>query len=245
MPQWRAADAAVGKLVAAFRTSKLYDDALIVIASDHGQSLGAHGEETHGVFLYDETIHVPLLLKFPQNQNAGKRVNARARLVDVAPTILEIAGVPVPSQMQGQSLLRIAKANADQPAYSVSDFPQQAFGWSALESWRAGKYLYIKAPRPELYDLSADPGATRNLAQTSKATLETIAGQLDAFDRRFSDPGMLPEAPNLLPAKCRSWPRWDMSACRNQRFQRARRPRESIRKMGLQPQIKSCPRSRC
>jgi len=116
-------------------------------------------------------------------------VTARARLVDVAPTILEIAGVPIPSQMQGQSLLRIAKATADQPVYAISNFPQQAFGWSALESWRAGKYLYIKAPKPELYDLAADPGATRNLAQTSKATLETIASQLDAFDRRFTDSG--------------------------------------------------------
>jgi arylsulfatase A-like enzyme/Flp pilus assembly protein TadD len=186
-----AADAAVGKLIAALRSGKLYDDALIVIASDHGESLGAHGEETHGIFLYDETIHVPLLVKLPRNQNSGKRVLARARLVDIAPTILEIAGVAIPSQMQGQSLLRIARANpnSDQPAYSTSAFPQQAFGWSALESWRAGKYLYIRAPQPELYDLSTDPGATRNLAQSSKATLQTIAAQLDAFDRRFSDPG--------------------------------------------------------
>jgi choline-sulfatase len=184
-----AADAAVGKLIASLRTSKLYDDALIVVASDHGESLGGHGEETHGVFLYDETIRVPLLLKFPQNQNAGRRVTARARLVDVAPTILEIAGAPIPSQMQGQSLLRIARTNTDQAVYSISNFPQLAFGWSALECWRAGKYLYIRAPRPELYDLTADPGATRDLAQTSKATLETIASQLDAFDRRFTDSG--------------------------------------------------------
>ena len=182
------ADRAAGKLITALRAGKLYDDALIVIASDHGQALGAHGEETHGVFLYDETVHVPLLLKLPQNQSAGKQVTARARLVDVAPTILEIAGVPIPSQMQGQSLLRIARANADQPVYSISNFPQQAFGWSTLEAWRAGKYLYIKAPKPELYDIAADPGATRNLAQASRATLETIAGQLEAFDRRFSDP---------------------------------------------------------
>ena len=181
-----AADTAAGKLLATLRASKLYDDALVVVAADHGQSLGAHGEQTHGVFLYDETVHVPLLLKLPANQSAGKRVVAKARLVDVAPTILEIAGVPVPSQMQGQSLLRIAKSNADQPVYSISAFPQQAFGWSALESWRAGKYLYVKAPKPELYDLSTDPGATRNLAQSSKATLDTIAGQLEAFDRRFS-----------------------------------------------------------
>ncbi len=184
-----ATDVAAGKLIAVLRARKLYDDALIVIAADHGQGLGEHGEETHGVFLYDETIHVPLLLKLPQNQSAGKRVSGRASLVDVAPTVLAIAGVPIPSQMQGQSLLRISKTNSDQASYSVSDFPKRGFGWSALESWRAGKYLYIKAPQPELYDLSADPGATRNLAETSKATLETIAGQLDAFDRRFSNPG--------------------------------------------------------
>ena len=184
-----SADAAAGRLISVFRARKLYDDALVVVASDHGRGLGGHGEETHGVFLYDETTHVPLLLKLPQNPSAGKLVSTRASLVDVAPTVLAIAGVPVPSQMQGQSLLRISKTNADQPVYAVSDFPQRAFGWSPLESWRAGKYLYIKAPRPELYDLSADPGATRNLAQSSKATLETIAGQLDAFDRRFSGTG--------------------------------------------------------
>ncbi len=186
-----ALDAAAGKLLAALRSVKLYDDALIVIAADHGQSLGAHGEDTHGVFLYDDTMHVPLAVKLPQNQNAGRRVRGRASLVDIAPTILEIAGVPVPSQMQGQSLLRMAKAgsSADPPAYSVTDFPQKAFGWSALESWRTGKYLYIRAPQPELYDLAADPGATRNLAQSSKATRETIAAQLDAFDRRFSGAG--------------------------------------------------------
>jgi len=109
--------------------------------------------------------------------------------VDIAPTLLEIAAIPVPSQMPGQSLLRIAKAgggSGDQPVYSRSDLPQRGFGWSPLESWRAGKYLYIRAPKPELYDLTADPGATHNLAQSSKATLDTIAAQLDNFDRRFS-----------------------------------------------------------
>ena len=90
--------------------------------------------------------------------------------------------------MQGQSLLRIAKAGGggDQPVYSRSDLSQRGFGWSPLESWRAGKYLYIRAPKPELYDMTADPGATHNLAQSSKATLDTMASQLDNFDRRFS-----------------------------------------------------------
>jgi tetratricopeptide (TPR) repeat protein len=100
--------------------------------------------------------------------------------------VLEIAGVPVPSQMPGQSLLRIAKSGPDQPAYSRSDLPQRGFGWSQLESWRAGKYLYIRAPQPELYDLTADPDATKNLAQNSKAPLDTMAAQLDQFDRHFN-----------------------------------------------------------
>jgi choline-sulfatase len=100
--------------------------------------------------------------------------------------------------MLGQSLLRIAKSgggvgnngvgnsNNDQPVYSRADLPQRGFGWSLLESWRAGKYLYIRAPKPELYDLAGDPGAAHNLAQSSKATLDTMAAQLESFDRHFS-----------------------------------------------------------
>ena len=184
-----AADAAVGKLLAALKAQKADANTAIIVASDHGQSLGAHGESAHGIFLYDETIHVPLLVRQPEAQTAAKPVAAKVRLVDVAPTVLEIAGIPVPSQMQGQSLLRAAKGGGDQPVYSRSDFSQRAFGWSPLESWRAGKYLYIRAPKPELYDTTADPGATHNLAQSSKGTLDTLASQLDGFDRRFSGEG--------------------------------------------------------
>jgi tetratricopeptide (TPR) repeat protein len=187
-----ATDAAVGKLVGFLRSQSLYDDALIVIVSSQGESLGAHGEETHGIFLYDETIHVPLILKLPKNQMAAKQIKNRARLLDIAPTVLGVAGVPIPAQMQGQSLMRVAEATSqnDQLAYSRSDLPQQGFGCSVLESWRAGKYLYIRAPKPELYDLSADANATRNLAQSSKATLETMASQLQALDSRLgNEPG--------------------------------------------------------
>jgi len=181
-------DTTVGKILSGLRDKKLLDDAIVVVASDHGESLGAHDEDTHGIFLYDETIHVPLLLKLPQAQLAGKRISARVRLLDIAPTALEAAGVPVPSQMQGQSLLRLAKTStaADLPVYAGTDFPRQAFGWSSLESWRSGKYLYIRAPKPELYDLSADPGATHNLVATSKAIAQTLAAQLDSFDAHFS-----------------------------------------------------------
>jgi len=183
-----AEDAAIGKLLSILRQQKLDATTAVVVTASHGESLGAHGEETHGIFLYDETVHVPLLVKLPGGQATPKKVTAKVRLVDVAPTLLEIAGASVPSQMQGQSLLRIARAARapDQPVYSRADLPQRGFGWSPLESWRAGKYLYIHAPKPELYDLTADPGATRNLAQSSKATLDTMAAQLENFDRRFT-----------------------------------------------------------
>ena len=187
-----AADAAIGKLLATLHQQKLDATTAIVVAASQGESLGAHGEETHGIFLYDETIRVPLVVRLPEAHPAAKRVAAKVRLVDVAPTLLEIAAIPVPSQMHGQSLLRIAKSptsggsSGDQPVYSRSDLPQRGFGWSPLESWRAGKYLYIRAPNPELYDLTADPGAAHNLAQSSKATLDTMAAQLDGFDRRLS-----------------------------------------------------------
>jgi len=185
-----AADTAIGKLLAILHQQKLDATTVVVVAASQGESLGAHGEETHGIFLYDETIHIPLVVRLPEAHPATKRVAAKVRLVDIAPTLLEIAAIPVPSQMQGQSLLRIAKSSGggggDQPVYSRSDLPQRGFGWSPLESWRAGKYLYIRAPKPELYDLTADPGAAHNLSQSSKATLDTMAAQLDGFDRHFS-----------------------------------------------------------
>jgi arylsulfatase A-like enzyme len=191
-----SSDAAVGKLITFLRSQSLYDDTVIVIASSHGESLGAHGEDTHGIFLYDETIHVPLVLKLPKTQMAGKQIGQqvknRARLLDIAPTLLAEAGIPVPAQMQGQSLMRVAQASSqtDQPAYSRSELPQQGFGCSVLESWRAGKYLYIRSPKPELYDLSVDPNATRNLAQSAKATLETMASQLQSLDGHLAnEPG--------------------------------------------------------
>jgi arylsulfatase A-like enzyme len=189
----KASDAAVGRLISALQQQKIYDNTAVVIAGANGESLGAHGEDGHGIFLYDETIHAPLLIKLPRNQSNPKqstsRVSGKARLVDIAPSMLEIAAVPVPSQMLGQSLLRIANSGGDQPVYSRSDLPQRGFGWSPLESWRAGKYLYVRAPQPELYDLTSDPGAAHNLAQSSKATLDTMAAQLEQFDRRINGGG--------------------------------------------------------
>jgi arylsulfatase A-like enzyme/Flp pilus assembly protein TadD len=193
------ADSAVGKLLSQLRARGLYEGALIAVMADHGESLGEHGEDTHGIFLYDETIHVPLLFKLPGERSAGKRIESRVGLVDVLPTILQGVGVPVPAEVQGQSLVALLKPSAakpgtskdpatplDRPSYAESDYPRRTFGWSATRALRTGKYLFIDAPRRELYDQSVDPKAAHNLSSASTAVADTLAGQLEAFRRKTS-----------------------------------------------------------
>ena len=193
------ADSCVGKLLDEIRKHGLYDETLIAVMADHGESLGAHGENTHGIFLYDETLHVPLLFKLPGKHTAGVRVDARARLVDVAPTILHEAGIAVPKEMQGESLSPLmapkpgtaASGNAaptpeERPAYAETDYPHRAFGWSSLRALRTGKYLYIRAPERELYNQVADPEAAHNLAPGAKAVADTVGAQLDDFRAKTS-----------------------------------------------------------
>ncbi len=163
--------------------------------ADHGEAFGEHGENHHGIFLYDETIHVPLLFKLPR-QHAATKVDARVGLVDVTPSILQVLHLPVPNVMQGQSLLHFitldkgaqggqhADSNGQRPIYSESGYGHLSFGWSILKTWRTAKYLYVDAPEPELYDETTDPGATHNLAQDSKAVAETAAAQLTEFRRK-------------------------------------------------------------
>jgi arylsulfatase A-like enzyme/tetratricopeptide (TPR) repeat protein len=191
------ADSAVGKLLDEIRKHGLYDETLIAVMADHGESLGAHGENTHGIFLYDETLHVPLLFKLPASHAGGNRIDARVRLVDVAPTILQEAGLPVPKEMQGESLSAMMVRPAigshgsetvqeERSAYAETDYPHRGFGWSSLRALRSGKYLYISAPERELYNQAIDPEAAHNLAEGAKAVADTLGLQLDQFRTKTS-----------------------------------------------------------
>lgn len=185
-------DSAVGKLLTGLRTRRLFDGAIIAVMADHGEAFGEHGENHHGIFLYDETIHVPLLFRIP-GQNFARSVATGVALVDVAPTILQAAHLPVPAAMQGQSLWSFMKSdhaaaadrandsNLRSSVYSESDYGRRSFGWSLLKAWRSGKYLYIEAPERELYDQSVDPMTAHNLAPDSKAIVETVAAQVAEF----------------------------------------------------------------
>jgi arylsulfatase A-like enzyme/Tfp pilus assembly protein PilF len=195
-------DASVGKLLSALRSRGLYRNALIAVMADHGEALGEHGERSHGIFLYDETIHVPLLFKLPGAHLGSKRVDTRAGLVDITPTVLDAVGLHIPDGVQGESLLSLMKcrvegrggptaqgslitaSGSDRPAYAETDYPQRAFGWSSLRSLRAGKYLFIKAPERELYDQHSDPAASHNIATASPAVSDTLAAKIEEFRAR-------------------------------------------------------------
>jgi len=181
-------DATVGKLLDYLRDQGLYDNALIAVAADHGESLGDHGELTHSIFLYDATIHVPLLLRLPGNHFAGQRVNAAASLVDLAPTLLEALGQTPPPAMQGRSLLSLIGNlhPENRPSFATGDHSERSFGWSALVSLRIGNQLYVRAPSPELYDLASDPGEKINLYPSNRAAAVRLAIQVDNFVKRIS-----------------------------------------------------------
>jgi arylsulfatase A-like enzyme/thioredoxin-like negative regulator of GroEL len=193
------ADSALGKLFSYLRQRGLYDRTLISMMSDHGESLGAHGESMHGIFLYDETIRVPLLFKLPGALLAGRRVGAQVRLVDVAPTLLSMLSLPLPPTFQGQSLVPLMKAGQktgeDLPAYAETDYPHRAFGWSSIRSMRTGKYLFVRAPRRELYDQTRDRDAEHNLAANSPAVTDTLQTQLDQFRDQTSSYHGKPDQP--------------------------------------------------
>jgi arylsulfatase A-like enzyme/Tfp pilus assembly protein PilF len=194
-------DATVGRLLAALRAKQLFEGTLLAICSDHGESLGEHGESTHGVFLYDATLHVPLLLKLPGGRSAGRRVSARAGLVDLVPTVLEAVGLALPPAVQGESLLSLITTARplDRSSYAESEYPQRAFGWSPLASWRVDRFLFVKAPRRELYDLADDPASARNLAEERGPGADRIAAQMDDFRRRSSGT-TAPASPGVDPA---------------------------------------------
>jgi choline-sulfatase len=161
-------DHVVGDFLKYLTAHELMKKSLIVFTSDHGEGLGDHGESTHGYFIYQSTVHVPLIIHWPAGKTPmPERVDAPVSLLDVSPTILHAAGLAIPQEMEGKSLLATASAK---DVYSESLYPQKHFGASALASLRSGHYKYIEAPRPEFYDLAQDPGELTNL-YASKASV--------------------------------------------------------------------------
>ncbi len=184
-----AADVAVGRFLQDLKRRGLYDGALVIFVSDHGEGLGDHGEDEHGVFLYREAIRVPLFVKPPRRSGAGKRVARPVGLVDVFPTVASVVGLAVPTGLEGMDLL--APESGKAPArriYSETLYPRLALGWSELFSLTDSAFQYIEAPRPELYDLAADPAERRDLAPGKPDPLRAMKAELSKIPRVAAAP---------------------------------------------------------
>ncbi len=186
------ADALVGDFLAELDRRGLYERALVVLLSDHGEGLGDHGEDEHGLLLYREGIQVPLVVKLPGAARAGERVRRNVALIDVVPTILDLLRIPAGRSLPGVSLLA-AGAQAppsDRTIYSETMYPLIHFGWSDLASIVSGDLHLIDGLRPELFDLARDPGERRDRALEERRPLAAMRRALATIDRT-----LLPPAP--------------------------------------------------
>jgi arylsulfatase A-like enzyme/Flp pilus assembly protein TadD len=176
------ADHELGRLFEAVRKKSPPDKTLIAVLSDHGESLGEHGEYTHGVFLYDSTLRIAFTLSGP-GVPSGLRVKQQARTVDFLPTILELMGGKAPASVQGVSLTPFfaSKEAATAVSYAETLYPKINMGWVELRAIRTNHWKYIRAPRPELYDLSEDATETNNVIQSHGAEVQKFEAQLKAM----------------------------------------------------------------
>ena len=175
------ADEIVGALLADLRDRGRYDASLVILMSDHGESLGEHGYDEHQMFVYREDLQVPLLLKLPGNRLAGTRIATPVQLADVYATILDALGQPLPAGIAGMSLLEIGDETPPRPIYSESYYGELHFGWSGLRSLVKDRFQLIWGPDPELFDLEADPESLRNVLDQNRPVATELRRDLEAL----------------------------------------------------------------
>ncbi|MEZ6194410.1 MAG: sulfatase-like hydrolase/transferase [Planctomycetota bacterium] len=158
----RYMDAQLGRLVAELERRGDLARTVFVLTADHGESLHEHGEPTHGVFVYDATIRVPLILSLPFAKEATIVEHTAVSHVDVVPTLLALLGLPAAEGLDGRDLFA-APASADRGVYAEAMLPRYHHGWAPLFGWRTRDRKFVRAPEPELYALDRDPGESRNL----------------------------------------------------------------------------------
>lgn len=183
------ADMIVGRFLDFLKKKNLYDPALVIFLSDHGEGLGDHGEDEHGLLLYRESIWVPMIVKLPDAALAGKRVSRPAEIADVFPTVAAVVGRSAPPGLAGQSLLALARSGENRRIYSETLYPRFHFGWSDLAALTDDRYQYIEAPRPELYDWKEDPREKKDLASGLPPPFRTMRLELSKIQRPMQAPG--------------------------------------------------------
>jgi arylsulfatase A-like enzyme/predicted Zn-dependent protease len=182
-------DSQLGRLWKFLLESNILDNSFLIFASDHGESLGEHGEKTHGFFVYQEGIHVPLIFVTPFEKLQGISSSQVVSLVDIMPTVLEMAEIPIPSQVQGESLVPnfFKPERLHSYAYAETFYPRFHYGWSELKSIQNQRYKLILAPEAELYDLTGDPDERNNLVSTHNKVLTKLKAEADKFMAKYSE----------------------------------------------------------
>lgn len=183
------ADDSLGTLLRRIRDLGVEDRTLVVFTSDHGEGLGEHNELTHSYLLYDTTLRVPLVLRVPAGPK-GLRVTERARLVDVLPTVLDFLGIPVPVGVQGRSLAPALRGEtlSERPLYAETLSPRLSQNMGEMRALLDGRYKYVHGPRPELFDLAADPRELLDLAATRPDLALEMKAKLASFIRAHAAP---------------------------------------------------------
>ncbi len=180
-------DHAVGQFLAFLEKNGWYKDALIIAVGDHGEGLGEHGEDTHGIFLYDSTLRVPLLMKLPGGAQAGTVSDSLVRTTDILPTVLDVLGMPPVEGLVGRSLRSAASGNSSADVLlAETDYPLR-FGWAPLRAARSSSFKYIEAPRPEFYDLKQDPGETQDRYEPWNPEVQRLRAILAEERQKASD----------------------------------------------------------
>ena len=183
-------DAQIKRLLEHLRARALLDKTIVVATADHGESLGEHGEETHGLLVYDATLRVPLIVRYPPKATPGTRVKAVVSLVDLAPTVLELLGLPPMAGVQGTSFapaLHGAGMSQREPAYAESLMGEQVFGWAPLYALRTATRKFIDAPNAEVYDIKRDPSETIDMADKDAPVAAEARAQVDQLRRSIGD----------------------------------------------------------
>lgn len=186
-------DELVGRFISALKQKGLYESALIVLLSDHGEGLGDHGEQEHGLFLYRETTHVPLIVKLPGQRESGRRVGAPVQHIDLVPTILDAVGAARPPGLRGRSLVPLLSGAAipEQGIYAEALYSRFHFAWSELYALTDSRYRFIRAPRDELYDIQEDPAERSNVAPARDSTRVAMRQALEKLmaGAKIDEPG--------------------------------------------------------
>jgi len=196
-------DSQVARVVQFLKAKGLYDKTIIILSGDHGEGLGEHGEKTHGFFIYNSTLHIPLIVRLPSAK--PHTVSEPVSTADILPSLLEEVSLPIPAQVQGASFAAVLDGKADAPAarrglYAETFLPRLHFNWSELRGIQFERYKFIEAPRPELYDLEKDPKELQNLFDQKKAVATEMRSKLSALVRTDTPSTELAEKMPLDPA---------------------------------------------